>query len=79
MEQQSHFGTYVTKKLKELGRDKEWLYTKLKENGNYITLEQLDGLFIEGCKSKARQETIGVILHREEERQRFKKVARVKV
>lgn len=77
-EQQSRFGAFATNKLKELGKTKEWLLMKLKEHGNYINAEQLDILLTTGGKSKARQETIGIILHKEEERQKLKKVARIK-
>ena len=76
-QQLTPFGKYLTNRLTELGRTKEWLIRKLHESGNSLTLEQLDLLLIGEIRSKPREAAIGIIIHAEAERQRLKKLARI--
>lgn len=71
------FGKYLTDRLTELGRDKKWLISKLRENGNSLTIDQLNEMMVGEIRSKPREAAIGIIIHAEAERQRLKKLARI--
>lgn len=77
-EQLTPFGRYVIEKLQKLGKTEAWLTTKLKSEGNFMTLEQLHAVMTGENQSRPRQAMIGTILHAEEERQRLKRVAGIK-
>lgn len=72
------FGKYLTAKLKELGKSKGWLISKLRENGSSLTIDQLNEMMVGEVRSKPREASIGIVIHAEAERQRLKKIAGVK-
>lgn len=77
-EQLCSFGKYLKGKLKELGKDDEWLLKRLKVDGTFMNEEQLRSVYTGENKSRPRQAMIGTILHAEEERQRLKRIAGIK-
>ena len=78
LQQLTPFGRYLIKRLDELGKDKEWLIRKLRENGNSTSIEQLDAQISGAIQSKPREAAIGIVLHAEEARQRFRKIIGIK-
>jgi hypothetical protein len=77
-EQLCSFGRYLKGKLKQLGKDDEWLIKRLRQDGSYFTPEQLQSVYTGENQSRPRQAMIGVVLHDEEQRQRLKRIAGIK-
>lgn len=77
-EQLTPFGKYLNKRLEELGKDKEWLIRKLRESGNSTSIEQLEAQMNGAIQSKPREAAIGIVLHAEEERQKYRKIIGIK-
>ena len=77
-EELSPFGRITVARMDALGKDILWLQDELRARQHFARVDQLIRFLTGEFKSTAKEYLVGVILHEEEEREKLKKIARIK-